>query len=102
MNKSLILGFSLCSGIVTAAEFQYYVAPLQGITGISQSVKTGKVDTSNMPKYGGMINEKYADLFYDGAAQRALIQQFNETVKKSFPTSVIGPNQIVSAGEESH
>lgn len=100
MNKSLILGFALCSSIATAAEFQYYVAPLQGITGISQSVKTGIADASNLPKYGGMINEKYADLFYDGAAQRALILQFNENVKKSFPTSVIGPNQIVSAGKQ--
>jgi hypothetical protein len=88
MNKSLILGFALCSSIATAAEFQYYVAPLQGITGISQSVKTGIADASNLPKYGGMINEKYADLFYDGAAQRALILQFNENVKKSFPTSI--------------
>lgn len=74
-----------------AAEFQYFVYPVGGITGISQSV--GKAAAPG-PKYGGMINEKYADLFFDTPTQQALIQSFKEGVAKQFPTSVVGANQI--------
>lgn len=74
-----------------AAEFQYFVYPVGGITGISQSV--GKAVAPG-PKYGGMINEKYADLFFDTPTQQALIQSFKDGVAKQFPTSVVGANQI--------
>jgi len=74
-----------------AAEFQYFVYPVGGITGISQSV--GKAAAPG-PKYGGMINEKYADLFFDTPTQQALIQSFKDGVAKQFPTSVVGANQI--------
>lgn len=86
---------SLAAGQAVASGFQYYVAPLQGITGISQSVAREGSPAPQGPKYGGMINEKYADLFFDSAAQKALIGDFNQAVRSAFPTSVIGPNQIV-------
>jgi hypothetical protein len=68
-----------CAGAYAAAEFQYFVYPVGGITGISQSA--GKVDSPG-PKYGGMINEKYADLFFDAATQQALIQSFKNGVAR--------------------
>jgi hypothetical protein len=74
-----------------AAEFQYYVYPVGGITGISQSAnKTNQTGA----KYGGMINEKYADLFFDAEVQKSLIKNFQDEVSTRFPTSVVGPNQI--------
>jgi hypothetical protein len=74
-----------------AAEFQYYVYPVGGITGISQSaIKTEQAG----PKYGGMINEKYADLFFDAETQKTLIKSFRDGVAKQFPSSVVGGNQI--------
>lgn len=86
----------LCSALSiqavhAAAEFQYYVYPVGSITGISQSAnKTGQVGT----KYGGMINEKYADVFFDAEVQKSLVKSFQDEVSKSFLTSVVGPNQI--------
>ncbi len=98
MKKLLIAvcGWVLNTGF--AADFQYYVTPLQGITGISQSALKSAANTPAMPKYSAMINEKYADIFYDSAAQKALIAQFTRAVENAFPKSVIGPNQIVTAG----
>jgi hypothetical protein len=92
--SALALYASSCAGAYAAAEFQYFVYPVGGITGISQSA--GKVDTPS-PKYGGMINEKYADLFFDAATQQELIQSFKNGVAKQFPTSVVGANQIRSS-----
>lgn len=85
---------SSLSNAYAAAEFQYFVYPVGGITGISQSA--GKVEASG-PKYGGMINEKYADLFFDAETQRALIKSFQDGVAKQFPTSVVGANQKPTA-----
>jgi hypothetical protein len=92
--SALALYASSCAGAYAAAEFQYFVYPVGGITGISQSAV--KVDAPG-PKYGGMINEKYADLFFDAATQQALVQSFKNGVAKQFPTSVVGANQIRSS-----
>ena len=43
-----------------------------------------------------MINEKYADIFLDEAAQKALAQHFEQGVTAAFPSSVVGPNQVTS------
>jgi len=91
MSAALALYASSWSIAYAAAEFQYFVYPVGGITGISQSA--GQVKTSG-PKYGGMINAKYADLFFDAATQNALIQSFKDGVAKQFPTSVVGANQV--------
>lgn len=91
MSAALALYASSWSIAYAAAEFQYFVYPVGGITGISQSA--GPVKASG-PKYGGMINEKYADLFFDASTQNALIQSFKNGVAKQFPTSVVGANQI--------
>ncbi len=91
MSAALALYASSWSIAYAAAEFQYFVYPVGGITGISQSA--GQVKASG-PKYGGMINAKYADLFFDAATQNALIQSFKDGVAKQFPTSVVGANQI--------
>ena len=79
--------------VALAQDFQYYVFPVQGITGISQSA-TGAPETGL--KYSGMINAKYADLFFTAPVQQALMQGFSEEVRKRFPQSVIGANQISS------
>lgn len=90
-SVALALCASWFSSAHAAAEFQYYVYPVGGITGISQSaIKTEQVG----PKYGGMINEKYADLFFDAPTQQALVKSFQEGVAKQFPSSVVGANQI--------
>lgn len=90
-SVALALCTSWLSSAHAAAEFQYYVYPVGGITGISQSaIKTEQVG----PKYGGMINEKYADLFFDAPTQQALVKSFQEGVAKQFPSSVVGGNQI--------
>lgn len=96
MRTALIcLCLGVAAGQAFASGFQYYVAPLQGVTGISQSVPREGEAAPKGPKYGGMINEKYADIFFDGPAQKGLIADFNQAVRTAFPTSVIGPNQIV-------
>jgi hypothetical protein len=74
-----------------AAEFQYYVFPVAGITGISQSALKASSPSS---RYGGMIQEKYADLFFDSSAQMGLITHFDKAVSRAFPSSVVGPNQV--------
>ena len=93
---SLVCGTGLASA---AAEFQYYVFPLAGVTGISQSAI--KPDSTQPPqaKYSGMINEKYADIFLDGVAQKTLTEHFEKRVLAAFPTSVVGPNQVTSGKE---
>lgn len=97
-SKKIILAGVLCaawaSTVQAAAEFQYYVYPVGGITGISQSVGGAQ---SGVSKYGGMIDEKYADIFFDATAQQTLIKSFKEQVEKKFPTSVVGGNQIRSS-----
>ena len=61
--KKIIVSTTLCAAFTTtaqaAAEFQYYVYPVGGITGISQSALGGERSEA---KYGGMIDEKYADI----------------------------------------
>ena len=69
--------FALCVGLVIsaqAAEFQYYVVPLRGLTGISQSAL--KTQALQGPKYSGMIDQKYADYFFDNGAQKGLSENF--------------------------
>lgn len=83
--------YAACAITAQAAEFQYYVYPVGGITGISQSaLKTGSAEA----KYGGMIDEKYADIFFDASTQQKLIKSFKEEVEKKFPTAIVGGNQI--------
>lgn len=95
ISNRIAVVLALCTGWLcsahAAAEFQYYVYPVGGITGISQSAIKAE---QTGPKYGGMINEKYADLFFDEATQQALIKNFKDSVVKQFPTSVVGANQI--------
>jgi len=85
-----------CAGVTAfaGATFQYYVVPVNGITGISESA----LSKGKGPKYGGMINEKYADIFFDLDNRNKVISQFVESTKKSFPTAAIGPNQVVEDG----
>ena len=93
--KKIIVSTALCAAFTTtaqaAAEFQYYVYPVGGITGISQSALGGG---GSEAKYGGMIDEKYADIFFDAPTQQKLIASFKEEVGKKFPTAIVGGNQI--------
>lgn len=90
----VVLGTLLISAWANAAtEFQYYVYPVESITGISRLAKTG----STASQYSGMINEKYANLFFDSTVQKSLIASFTEEVKKKFPTAIVAPNQIRSS-----
>jgi hypothetical protein len=83
--------YAACAITAQAAEFQYYVYPVGGITGISQSaLNAGSAEA----KYGGMIDEKYADIFFDALTQQKLIKNFKEEVAKKFPTAIVGGNQI--------
>jgi hypothetical protein len=83
--------YAACAITAQAAEFQYYVYPVGGITGISQSaLKTSGAEA----KYGGMIDEKYADIFFDTLTQQKLVKNFIEEVTKKFPTAIVGGNQI--------
>ena len=88
INKYLI-GLSLYlvgSPFSTAAEFQYYLVPLKGITGISTSAL--KNVGPDGKKYGGMIDEKYADFLFDDKTQQALTSNFSELVAKAYPKAV--------------
>ena len=58
---ALFVWLGLAASQAFASGFQYYVAPLQGITGISQSVPREGEPAPKGPKYGGMINEKFAE-----------------------------------------
>jgi hypothetical protein len=93
--KSTILSSILLAACATtaqaASEFQYYVYPVGSITGISQSA-LGVVGAE--AKYGGMIDEKYAEIFFDAPTQQKLIKNFKEEVEKKFPTAIVGGNQI--------
>jgi hypothetical protein len=96
MSKIWFVAVSLfVSQIVhAAAEFQYFVFPVRGLTGISQSALGHK---GTGPKYGGMINEKYADQFFTPDVQQRINASFIEEVRKAFPTSAVGANQIGSS-----
>ena len=95
MKSTLFLAPFLLSALfrpaMAAADFQYHVMPVHGITGISQSAL--KTQQSG-PKYGGMINAKYADIFFDDGVQKNLSLSFQKAVANRFSTSVIGPNQV--------
>ncbi|NIC43707.1 hypothetical protein [Aquabacterium sp. A08] len=95
MKRILLSSLALASTQLAwaAAEFQYYVFPVQSITGLSQSATAA---TGSGPKYGGMINEKYADLLFDAPVQQSLLNGFREEVRKRFPQAVVGANQIAS------
>lgn len=96
----ITMALSCLAGTAHAeAEFQYFVIPLGGITGISQSAANGAAKQDALP-YGGMINKKYADYFFDKPAQEQLIAHFQTEVAKAFPTSVIGGNQVIGKGRE--
>ncbi len=96
-------------GLASAAQaegvFQYYVFPVQEITGISRAVlpdssKSVSADQGNTLKYGAMVDQKYTDIFLDDPAQAELSRYFESLVKKGFPTSVVGANQV-QAGNSS-
>ena len=72
--------------------FQYYVFPVKGITGISR-LDDGKKSDNN-PKYGGMIDAKYADEFFPDSAQQQLNAFFQSEIKNRFPSSIVSPKQI--------
>jgi hypothetical protein len=95
-----LLGFSLfvvCLPFSRAAEFQYYLVPLKGVTGISQSAL--KNIATEGPKYGGMINEQYADFLFDVQTQQSITSNFSDLVGKAYPKAVLGPSQIVASGK---
>lgn len=79
-----------------ATDFQYYVFPVKGITGISLPASANTAFEG--PKYGAMIDAKYTDLFFNQATQDWLATQFQAQVANRFPTSVIGANQVMSKG----
>lgn len=95
MKRILMSSLALASAQLSwaASEFQYYVFPVQSITGLSQSA-TGA--TGPGPKYSGMINEKYADLLFDAPVQQSLLNGFREELSKNFSGSIVGANQIAS------
>lgn len=100
MSFKIGRAFALCVGLLAsaqAAEFQYYVVPLKGLTGISQSAL--KNDGPPGPKYSGMIDQKYADYFFDDGAQKGLANSFVASVAKAYPKAVIGANQVVASGK---
>lgn len=88
------LTFAVAQSSWAAAEFQYFVFPVKSITGLSQSA-LGKQGFG--PKYSGMINEKYADLFFDNSVQASLLKGFRDELSKRYPQAVVGANQIASA-----
>ena len=96
----ILLGFSLfvaCLPFSMAAEFQYYLVPLKGVTGISQSAL--KNIATEGPKYGGMINEQYAEILFDVKTQQSITANFNDLVAKAYPKAVLGPSQVVASGK---
>lgn len=100
ISRSFSVSLAVCAGWMSgaqAAEFQYYVVPLKGLTGISQPAL--KVDGPAGPKYGGMIDQKYADYFFDESAQQALSRGFVASIAKAYPKAVIGANQVTAVGK---
>lgn len=100
MMRRLLLILLSCTGYISSAlsaEFQYFVVPLKGLTGISQSAL--KIERTPGPKYSGMIDEKYADYLFDTPAQQALTGGFVASVAKAYPNAVIGAHQVVAKGK---
>jgi len=83
-----------------ATDFQYYVFPVQSITGLNSSATT---TAESGPKYSGMINAQYTDLLFDAATQQSLLNGFRDEVRTHFAQAVVGANQIASvrSGAES-
>ena len=98
-NKAIafVLSLLICTSAFSQKVFQYFVVPVTGITGISKGLDGTTTKTSNT-KYSGMISEKYADIFFDNLARSEIERQFTVGVVGAFPTSVVGPNQIVKDG----
>lgn len=97
MKKWLLTALAglLAAGEVSAAaEFQYFVVPIRGITGISQSAAS----KGQGPKYSGMIQEEYADIFFDEESRRKIEERFLQSTINAFKGSVVGANQVVESG----
>ena len=100
LSKIILAGLVCSAPFVNAsaaAEFQFYVVPLSGLTGISQSANEKSV--GNAPKYSGMIDAKFADIIFDSDSQKKIKTRFLNNTLKAFPTSVIGPSQVVEDGK---
>jgi len=97
-NKITVLIISIlsCVNAFAEKEFQYFVVPIGGITGISEAISASK-DAPKV-KYGGMIDAKYADTFFDVDNRKKVERLFISSVVKSFPNSAVGPNQIAQSG----
>jgi hypothetical protein len=96
---TLISGGLLAACQSLAAGAQYYVVPLKGLTGITPSALQA-ANSKKESKYSGMIDEVYADLFFDNTSQKALFDQFSQIIASAYPTSVISPAQVNSGGSK--
>jgi hypothetical protein len=95
MKRIWTLAFSLLASTLVFSQdkaFQYYVFPIQGITGISRPPGIVKVEG---PKYGGMIDAKYADEFFPDSAQQQLNSFFQAEVQSKFPKSTVSAKQVL-------
>jgi hypothetical protein len=103
MKKLWTLVLLLLATFLVAAQdkgFQYYVFPVKGITGISKPVD-GKQRDDN-PRYGGMIDAKYADEFFSESAQQELNAFFQSEIRNRFPKSIVSPKQVTKVKEGSY
>lgn len=97
MKRFWTFAFSLfaCSLVFSQNDgFQYYVFPVKGITGISRAAGVTKVEG---PKYGGMIDARYADKFFPDSEQQKLNSFFQAEIKSHFPKSTVSARQILGS-----
>jgi hypothetical protein len=59
-----------------AADFEYFIVPLKGLTGISQSALKD-ANQGSVPQFGAMIESKYVNIFFDDQSQKNLTEKFN-------------------------
>lgn len=84
------------SSVSRAQTFQYFVTPIgndsiHSVTGLNDQQALGV----SGPKYGAMINAKYADLLLGPQEQKRLNGHFSRLIAAAFPSAVVGPNQVV-------
>jgi len=82
-----------------AADFEYFIVPLKGLTGISQSALKD-ANQGSVPQFGAMIDSKYVNIFFDDQAQKNLTEKFRNLILKAYPKNVIAPHQVGSTSEK--
>lgn len=99
LHNRLLITSIFCLSLFSkteAAEFEYFIVPLKGLTGISQSALKD-ANQGSVPQFGAMIESKYVNIFFDDQSQKNLTEKFRTLISQAYPKNIIAPHQVGSA-----